>query len=102
MSLVLNLHSLPEVLKGSSVFDAPENVYSLITVPLAMGIALLFSVKQASNKTLKNIYLVSILSFIISPDVLYFLNNQLLISLINIVLTFLILLAILRYLTKGV
>ena len=101
MYLVLKLHSLPEFLNDSSVLGMSKTVYSIITVPLAIGIALLFSVKQASNKSLKQIYLMSILPFIVSPDVFYSFNNQLLILIINIVITFLIILLILRYFIRN-
>ena len=99
MYLALKIHSLPNYLNGSSVIDTPKTISSIIIVPLAMGIALLFSAIRATNKSLKYIYLISILPFIILPDVLCF-CNQLLILIINIIITFLIILLIIRYISK--
>ena len=100
MYLVLKLHSLPNYLNISSVIDSPKTIYSIIIVPLAMGIALLFCAIRSENKSLKYIYLISILPFITSPDVLY-LFNQLFILIFNIIITFLIILIILRYISSA-
>ena len=100
MYLVLRLHSLPKFLNGSSALGMSKTIYSITIVPLAMGIALLFSARRAANKSLRCIYLVSILPFIISPDVFFFFN-QLLISIINIILTFSIMLLIIKYFIKN-
>ena len=100
MYLVLKLHSLPNYLNISSVIDSHKTIYSIIIVPLAMGIALLFCAIRSENKSLKYIYLISILPFITSPDVLY-LFNQLFILIFNIIITFLIILIILRYISSA-
>ena len=99
MYLALKLHSLPNYLNSSSIIDQPKTIYSIIIVPLAMGIALLFSAIRATNKSLKCIYLISILPFIVSPKVIFF-SNQLIILIINIIIIFLIILLILRYISR--
>jgi len=100
MYLVFKLHSLPRFLFGSSVTDIPQSVFTVIMVPLIMGIALLFAAIYVQDNSLKYIYLISILPFIFSPEVLYFCNHLLVMG-INIVLTFIIILFILRHINKN-
>jgi len=53
MYLVLKFHSLAKSLNDLSVLSVSRPVYSIIIVPLAMGIALLYSARKASNKLLR-------------------------------------------------
>jgi len=99
MYLALNIRSLPENLNGLSVMEPPKSMIEIIIVPVAMGIALLFSAVRAKNRSFKYILLISIFPFVISNDVIYF-CNPLLILVVNIGITFLIILIILQYITS--
>lgn len=101
MYLVLNFQSSVKLFNDLNVLSTSRPVYSIIIVPLAMGIALLYCARKASNKPLRCIYLSSILPFIVSPDIFSFYNNHLLILVMNMVLTFLLILLIIRYIIKN-
>ena len=76
MFLALKLQSLPDYIKAVSVLDQHTNssLYGPVIVLVAMGIALLYSAISAENRSLKKIYFVSILPFIVLPDFIFFIN----------------------------
>jgi hypothetical protein len=101
MYLVLRFNSFTELSNGTNVASAPKPLFYILVIPVAMGIALFYSALRASNKSLKCIYLVSTIPFIISPDVFSFINHGLLLLITNAVLTFLLVLMVLGYIIKN-
>lgn len=101
MYLVLRAHSLTEILIGSNVNGVQKPYYYILVIPIAMGIALIYSALKATNRSLKFIYLVSTLPFIITPDVFRFVNHGPLLLIANAILTFMLVLIILGYIIKN-
>jgi large-conductance mechanosensitive channel len=101
MFLALRINSLPNFLNGQDLVDLSEHTQLLdsMIVPIVMGIALLIAGLITEGKSLRNIYFLSITPFVIEPKVLCFLNH-LLVTIINILLTFTIIIILILYITK--
>jgi len=100
MYLALKLHSLPNYLNGSSLIDRTKRIDGSIIVPLLMSIALIFSAVRTSKKSLKFIFLLSIIPFILTPGLINFVDHLLILT-INVLIIFFMILIILRYIIRN-
>ena len=101
MLIALRVNSVSSVLNDSNIIFGSKNIYKLLLVPCMMGTILLYYAFYTSNKSLKKIYILSILPFLVSPDILIFLNNLLFPLLFNILLTFLLIIIIFKFIIMN-